>query len=190
MIPTVKQKKDLKVSVWSGGKTTELFVFPENSSYLERNFEIRISSATVDETPSQFTALPGYHRVLMPLSAPLRLVFDGQKEAVAAPFEVVEFDGGWKTVSHGICTDIGIMLSKDWDGRLFAAQNGVFDCPDGFAGVYAISDQVDIFIDKTKYILMQGDFLIFKTGAGDKITFVIPHEKAAVMAVVSRKNRK
>jgi environmental stress-induced protein Ves len=33
---------------WSGGTTTQLAIYPENSSYQQRNFLYRISTATVD----------------------------------------------------------------------------------------------------------------------------------------------
>ena len=35
-------------SKWSGGSTTELFIWPKDASYAERRFNIRISTATVD----------------------------------------------------------------------------------------------------------------------------------------------
>lgn len=49
-------KEDYPVSNWSGGKTTQLFIYPENSEYAKRNFLFRISSATVDCERSEFTS--------------------------------------------------------------------------------------------------------------------------------------
>ena len=44
-------------SKWSGGSTTELFIWPKDASYAERRFNIRISTATVDVESSTFTRL-------------------------------------------------------------------------------------------------------------------------------------
>ena len=42
----VIKKDDWKVSVWAGGTTNEIFIYPENSSYVDRAFKARISVAT------------------------------------------------------------------------------------------------------------------------------------------------
>ena len=34
---------DFRTSTWSGGTTTELFLYPENGSYAQREFLFRIS---------------------------------------------------------------------------------------------------------------------------------------------------
>lgn len=47
-IKTIR-KKQCKVSAWSGGITKELYIYPEGSSYLSRNFKWRLSSAQVDK---------------------------------------------------------------------------------------------------------------------------------------------
>ena len=44
----VRTEKDYKVSKWSGGDTTELYLYPENGDYRSGNFQLRISSATVE----------------------------------------------------------------------------------------------------------------------------------------------
>ena len=51
-------------SVWSGGKTTELYLYPFDGSYAERRFLFRISSASVDLAESHFTKLEGVTRYL------------------------------------------------------------------------------------------------------------------------------
>ncbi len=43
-----------KISTWSGGTTTELFIYPEVAEYSERNFDFRISTATVEVEESNF----------------------------------------------------------------------------------------------------------------------------------------
>lgn len=187
---TLTRKNDLAVSNWSGGSTTQLFLYPGGASYAARDFQVRVSSATVEQTPSVFTSLPGFYRVLMPLSAPLKLVFENQGNVDLAPFEVVEFDGGWNTTSYGICTDIGIMLSAPWEGSLKPISGGTYVCPDGgFIGVYALVDGVKAASGGEEYALMQGDFLMLEddtAGVEEELSIAAPGENAAVLVVVFR----
>ena len=112
------QKEDYPVSNWSGGKTTQLFIYPENSEYAKRNFLFRISSATVDCERSEFTSLPGVDRVILPLKGSLHLFYEGHGEKVLAPYEQDRFDGGWNTVSVGKATDFNLMLREGTKGEV------------------------------------------------------------------------
>ena len=51
---------DFRTSAWSGGTTTELFLYPEGGSYAARDFLFRISSATVDLEESDFQRCPAW----------------------------------------------------------------------------------------------------------------------------------
>ena len=59
---------NFKTSGWSGGTTTELFIFPPTADYQQRNFQFRLSTATVEADRSDFTLLNGISRKLMVLS--------------------------------------------------------------------------------------------------------------------------
>ena len=39
----VIKKEDWKVAVWAGGTTNEIFIYPENSSYVDKAFKASIS---------------------------------------------------------------------------------------------------------------------------------------------------
>lgn len=82
------------ISRWSGGTTTELFIWPYGASYAERRFGIRISTATVDIAESTFTKLPGVTRYIAPLGDGFTLKI-GQNEPEFIPHAAVKrFDGG------------------------------------------------------------------------------------------------
>ena len=78
----VRTEKDYKVSKWSGGDTTELYLYPENGDYRSGNFQLRISSATVEADRSEFTSLPGVDRYLMIFQGHLDMIH-GEKEKVS-----------------------------------------------------------------------------------------------------------
>ncbi|MBQ6370311.1 MAG: HutD family protein, partial [Firmicutes bacterium] len=63
----VIKKEQQKESNWSGGKTYELAIFPEDAKYLDRDFIWRLSTANSDREESSFTKLPDYDRILMVL---------------------------------------------------------------------------------------------------------------------------
>ena len=183
------RKSELAVSNWAGGSTTQLFLYPPGASYAARDFEVRVSSATVEQTPSTFTNLPGYYRILMPLSAPLKLVFENHGEAELKPFESVEFEGVWNTVSHGICTDIGIMLAAGWHGSLKAVCGGKYECAAGFTGLYALADGVKAGAAGGEYTLMLGDFLLLDLGEAGELELNTQRENAAILVQMFQKNR-
>ena len=116
----VRTEKDYKVSKWSGGDTTELYLYPENGDYRSGNFQLRISSATVEVERSEFTSLPGVERYLMIFQGHLDMIH-GEKEKVSLePYEVDHFDGGIPTVSYGKVVDFNLMLKNGAGGRMEA----------------------------------------------------------------------
>ncbi len=98
------------VSHWSGGTTTQLYIYPETAEYAKRNFLFRLSSATVEGERSDFTRLEGVRRILMVLEGALHLTFEGQSETALLPYEQVAFDGGGHTQSRGRATDYNAMM--------------------------------------------------------------------------------
>ena len=69
--------EEYAVSEWAGGKTTQLYIYPQGSEYAKRNFLLRISSATVECERSEFTSLPQVERIILPLSGSLHLFYEG-----------------------------------------------------------------------------------------------------------------
>lgn len=92
---------DYQISTWSGGQTTQLFLSPEGGSYPDRTFDFRLSTATVEVEKSNFTDLTGYHRILMPLNASIRLTHH-HKEVVLNPFQSYFFDGEILYLAKGL----------------------------------------------------------------------------------------
>lgn len=176
----VIRKEDAPTTVWSGGQTTEYFIYPEEASYAERDFDIRISRAVVELAQSEFTSLPGYTRLLMPLDAPLRLAYQGQGEVNLSPLEATIFDGAWHTVSHGVCTDFGLMHTPAFEGRLEAVESGMVTCPPGFTGIYALTDGM-VTCTCGKHSLQQGDFFLLHMQAETEITLECPAGCRAVL---------
>lgn len=105
-------------SQWTGGKTKELYIFPATSSYLERNFIWRLSSATIEKEETTFSKLPDYERVLMVLEGEVVLSYTGERVARLKELEQDRFDGQWVTKSFGEITDFNLMVRKGCEGYL------------------------------------------------------------------------
>ncbi len=101
--------EDYKTSSWSGGTTTELYLWPRDGSYAERDFLFRLSTASVEQEESTFTHLPGIKRILMPLTGEMVLVHEGEASRTLKPYRQDVFMGDHKTVSRGKARDFGIM---------------------------------------------------------------------------------
>ncbi|MBF4695336.1 HutD family protein [Fusibacter ferrireducens] len=111
-----------KQTNWSGGETIEIFIYPENGNYSERQFSWRVSSATVEKAESDFTPLYGIKRWILPFDAPLLLKHRNQQkllyEILVKPYEAHCFKGDWETKSIGITRDFNLMLREGSYGIL------------------------------------------------------------------------
>ncbi|SHE27481.1 HutD protein [Tissierella praeacuta DSM 18095] len=112
------KENDYITTEWSGGKTTQLFIYPEDSNYDARNFKFRLSSATVELGESEFTKLEGIHRFITPLNGELKLTHNHKDYINLKPFQIYEFDGGINTTSYGIVKDFNLMLGNGVKGEL------------------------------------------------------------------------
>ena len=90
----VIKKDDWKVSVWSGGTTNEIFIYPENSSYVDRAFKARISVATTNNgEKSLFTNLPGVERYISKLSGDMKLQHTDHYDVDMEDYQIDRFRG-------------------------------------------------------------------------------------------------
>lgn len=107
------KKEDLKFSEWAGGKTKQLAIYPQDSSYSNRDFIWRISSATVETESSEFTVLEDYNRLLMILDGSIELNHNDTEIVNLNKYDQTEFDGSNVTASKGRVKDFNLMLKKD-----------------------------------------------------------------------------
>lgn len=115
---TLYKEADYKSREWMGGTTEEMAIYPKTSSYLDRNFIWRLSSATIETEQSTFSKLPDYDRVIMVLEGEVVLSYEGQRVARLAALEQDRFDGEWKTESFGKIKDYNLMVRKGNEGYL------------------------------------------------------------------------
>lgn len=167
------RKADLKTSKWSGGTTTELFIHPKTTNYKQRDFDFRLSTATVEVETSVFTPLHGVARTLMVLDGEMKLFHEGHHEISLGPFDQDHFQGGWHTRSEGKCVDLNLMCRGNANGKMkpfsmmksnqqsiaFTAKNNLIYCYSGS-------------IECKGFIVDAGDVLVFEGEGSVEVTCV------------------
>ena len=161
---------------WSGGITTELFISPLKSSYAERNFDFRISTATVEAEETVFTSLPTIKRTLMVLDGKMTLEHENQHQSNLGKFDIDRFDGEWKTKSIGKCSDFNLMTRGNTDGDMVGKfiEKGEFieqtSAKETKLFIYGIAGKMTVHVNEIEYFIEKGDLLTFETEVETHLT--------------------
>lgn len=107
-----------KTITWTSGTSTELYVYPKNGDFQTRNFDFRISTATVEAEETNFSDFSGLTRILIVLNGNLTLIHEGKYTKKLAPFDQDRFDGSWNTRSKGKVQDFNVMFKKNFDAEV------------------------------------------------------------------------
>ena len=159
---TLLKSNDFQVSDWSGGKTKQLYLSPQTGHYGKRDFDYRLSTATVELAESQFSDLSGFHRILMSLDHTLHLHnASRQEETVLAPFTPYFFEGSDSITSRGTCTDFNLIYSDHYQGQMIAISDGQeLSQDEAIQFIYALSDLMVTGTDLPSLNLETGQLLI------------------------------
>ncbi len=152
---------------WSGGTSTQLYIYPETSDYALRNFDFRLSTAKVEVEKSDFTPLPGVLRKIMILDGEIEISHKDQYTKTLEKFEIDEFKGDWATSSVGTCIDFNLMTREGKKGEissmsLIKAQTFEYSLTKQLSKlfIYIYSGQICFNLDCKEHILKQGELLI------------------------------
>jgi environmental stress-induced protein Ves len=167
---------NFKTNNWSGGTTTELFIYPPTTVYTERNFNFRLSTATVNIETSEFTGLPNVSRKIMVLDGAIELHHKQQYTKKLAQFQTDSFKGDWKTSCKGTCTDFNLMTTGNTSGNIEAITLNKNDThiyqpitTNNWLFIYVYTGQVTLsFIDKT-YLLTKGGLFVLNENISQNI---------------------
>ncbi|MDO4793409.1 MAG: HutD family protein, partial [Filifactor alocis] len=168
----VLSAKNYVTTKWSGGTTTQLYIYPEDSDYSKRNFSWRVSTARIDDETSDFTSLPGVKRWILPITGDLDLDVEGDKVHLK-PFQTYCFDGGLPVRSSGRIRDFNLMLSEGWQGsvevlevhRSLRLKEGFYYLPPEQGDVRAVM----IDDDGEELIAVQGNCIYMEEGEKEAI---------------------
>ena len=129
---------------WKGGTTRQVFISPSNGNLSTRCFNLRISSAIIEQTESSFSNFSGFTRYILPLEGEITLLRDGRRISLSHN-ELYRFEGDESIssentpgaidfniiVRHGIGIDVAIMqdvqLTDDRETVVFALDDITID---------------------------------------------------------------
>lgn len=104
--------KDLLTPItWNGGKTYEYVIHPVGTSYTNRDFDFRISCASIEKTPSCFTQFAGYRRYLVMVDTNLSILRNGVNEQYKKN-ELFTFESSDVIQSFSLGNDFNVMVKK------------------------------------------------------------------------------
>jgi len=158
------REKDIKTKKWSGGTTSELFIYPIEEDYANRNFDFRISTAKINVEKSSFTELKGYNRLIMMLDNSLKLLFNNKTKVSLEPLEFVEFLGEWDTKSEGMGRDFNVMYKDKYSPliKVFKEkkENILSINKNNFMNfIYVFNGEIELNVLNQKELLKKGDFV-------------------------------
>ena len=182
------KSNDFQVSDWSGGKTKQLYLSPPTGHYGKREFDYRLSTATVELAESQFSDLSGFHRILMSLDQTLHLHnASRQEETVLAPFTPYFFEGSDSITSRGTCTDFNLIYSDHYQGQMLAiSDREELSQDEAIQFIYALSDLMVTGTGLPSLNLETGQLLIVEKEAQEtelQIMFSSNQPKCAPLAI-------
>ena len=157
------KKEELIINAWSGGTTTQLYIYPKESLYKNLDFSFRISTATIDVEESSFTTLPNVNRTLMILNGEITIQHQNKYSKQLKKFDTDTFNGEWQTSSIGKATDFNVMIRGAAIGSaqgfsLKENQQKEINDNDDFLLLYVYSGK----IEANNFIANQGDVLVFE----------------------------
>lgn len=120
----VTHVKDIPPVQWAGGKTWQLLIQPADAKLAERNFDYRLSTASIEIEHSSFTSYPGFERDLVVLTEAINLHIFGRLQPVK-PLEVLHFYGSDMVESDGKTQDLNLIKRAGLPGKLEIIEGGI-----------------------------------------------------------------
>ena len=151
----IHKAEDTLTSVWAGGTTAQISIYPESASYEKRDFIWRISTAVVETNESDFTQLPDFDRILMVLEGEVVLSHEAERVSRLSQYQQDRFDGASRTKSFGKIKDFNVMYKKGSDAYL-----EILDLTDqisSLAGDNHLENKADF---ETQFFFCTGEFSI------------------------------
>jgi len=117
----VKKNTEITCNRWAAGTTSELYIWPSHANFIARDFDFRISTATVEQAETTFTKFEGYSRELLILAGELKIHHENLYSKTLQVFDVDSFEGDWNTKAEGMVSDFNII----YRGKVLAKLDAV-----------------------------------------------------------------
>lgn len=108
---SIIKKNNIQPNIWDGGKTYQYYIYPQQSNYQTKDFQFRISVASIEKKPSDFTKFHGFNRYLIMLNSELEIIRNNKKEQYLQQ-QLFSFDSDDTIQSYTLGMDFNLMISK------------------------------------------------------------------------------
>lgn len=152
------RKEQVVPALWTGGQTHEYAIYPKGAVYADRDFEFRISSATIELVPSEFTRFDGYHRYLVMLEGDLNLVINDKKEYYANN-ALFAFNSTDRITSYSEGKDFNLMLHNSITEEVVMMSDVPFSTKQRVLCIFAIAGS-EITLNNEVFTLDKYDCLL------------------------------
>lgn len=174
MIIGLFPKENCKASIWSGGLTNEYMIYPKTANYADRDFLFRISSATIEEVPSEFTRFKGYYRYLVMLDNKLKIELNKEKK-VYEKHEIIEFNSDDEVTSYTKGIDFNWMVSEKIRRHELKITDRNKNCNAEIIILFSLDTTV-IKINEKSYDLKPHDLLVIENPEKENIMMDFSNE--------------
>lgn len=152
------RKEQVAPDLWSGGQTHEYTICPKGAVYADRDFRFRISSATIESVPSEFTRFAGYHRYLVMLEGDLNVVINDKKEYYGSN-ALFAFNSTDNITSYSTGKDFNLMLHNSIIDEVVMVSDVPFSTMHRTLCIFAIEGS-QITLNKEVFTLDRYDCLL------------------------------
>ncbi len=125
LVVRVLPQKEYAVSYWSGGKTSQVMIWPLESEFKKHEFLWRISLATMEAADSPFTKFDGFHRILHLLDGESQLSFADGRNYILHPGDEVSFYGTDDIKSSGKAGDLNLIMADGVWGEMRSLRSDI-----------------------------------------------------------------
>lgn len=135
------KQQDYKINKWAGGITREIYISPETAGLGARNFDIRISSAVINLTESDFSDFSGYTRYIMPIDGEITLFIGNEKINLEKdkPYRFCGSDKVSSTNTKG-ATDFNVIFRENTNVAVHVCNNAKSKEAETATIVFALED--------------------------------------------------
>ena len=160
-IKIIPQSENI-TSTWSGGTTSQVYIYPESADYKSRDFSFRLSMAQAHIKDSVYTKLDGVTRYIVSLDGEADLCVEDEKPVHLTPYGTVMcFDGGKHTEAHGAIRDFNLMLKNGASGQMLMLNSLNQELSPQYSHIAFYADEsCRVRICGEEYMLDKGDCLL------------------------------